>query len=55
MDVVNKRKTESTFLFLDAEKAFNRVEHTFLLEYLTVFGFGDRFRKWLNFPPQNYA
>lgn len=41
INVIKKGKTDSDFVFLDTEKAFDRVEHRFLLGALAAFGFGE--------------
>uniref|UniRef100_A0A4W5P160 Reverse transcriptase domain-containing protein n=1 Tax=Hucho hucho TaxID=62062 RepID=A0A4W5P160_9TELE len=35
------------FLFLDQEKAFDRVDHGFLYDTMSAFGFGDGFISWI--------
>ena len=34
-------------IFWDQEKAFDRIDHEYLLAALHAFGFGDRFVKWI--------
>lgn len=43
IDIVNKTKTPSLLLGLDAEKAFDRLNWTFMLETLGAFGFTGPF------------
>lgn len=47
IDLVNKNDDEACLLFLDQEKAFDRVSHDFLYSVLETFGFGDSFIHWI--------
>ena len=47
IDLVNKNNEEACFLFLDQEKAFDRVNHSFLFKVLQQFGFGESFIQWI--------
>ena len=47
IDLINKNKGKGAFIFLDQEKAFDRISHTFMLKTLRAFGFGDRFVNWV--------
>ena len=47
VDLINKDDSEGAFIFLDQEKAFDRVEHDFLYKTLAAFGVGDDFIGWL--------
>ena len=44
--IATKRDTPSMFLSLDAEKAFDRLDHAFLEQTLSHMGFNDRFIQW---------
>ena len=47
IDLVNKNDEEAALLFIDQEKAFDRVSHSFLYKILKKFGFGERFIHWV--------
>ena len=48
IDLVNKENIPAAFIFLDQEKAFDRVHHDFLYKTLRAFGFGDTFIHWIH-------
>ena len=52
IDLSNTENLDAAFIFLDQEKAFDRVDHQFLYRTLQAFGFGDTFIHWLS---QMYA
>ena len=39
--------TEAAFIFLDQEKAFDRVNHDFLFRTMEAFGIGEGFIQWV--------
>ena len=43
----NSRNIEAAILFLDQEKAFDRVDHHFLFQTLRHLNFGDYFISWI--------
>ena len=47
IDLANKNDEEAGLLFLDQEKAFDRVNHEFLFKVLEKFGFGNSFIHWI--------
>lgn len=47
IDLINKDDTEGALIFLDQEKAFDRVEHDFLFKTMSAFGIGDSFIDWI--------
>ena len=47
IDLANKNDEEAALLFLDQEKAFDRVSHEFLYKVLEKFGFGGSFIHWI--------
>jgi hypothetical protein len=47
IDLSNKNEEEAALLFLDQEKAFDRVSHNVMLKTLNHFGFGPNFISWI--------
>ena len=47
IDLTEKEDDEAAFIFLDQEKAFDRVDHDLLFLTLETFGFGNDFIKWI--------
>ena len=47
IDLVNLNNEKAAFIFLDQEKAFDRMSHKFILKTLRAFGFGENFIKWV--------
>ena len=47
IDLVDKEDTEAAFIFLDQEKAFDRVDHDFLYKTMEAFGIGPEFIGWV--------
>ena len=41
------KKGKAAFIFLDQEKAFDRMSHQFIFKTLRTFGFGENFIKWV--------
>ena len=48
IDLANKNDETAAFIFLDQEKAFDRVNHRFLFKTMHAFGIGDTFIKWVS-------
>ena len=47
IDLANKENLDAAFIFLDQEKAFDRVDHDFLYRTMSAFGIGDNFIHWV--------
>ena len=47
IDVINNENGEAAIIFLDQEKAFDRMSHTFLFKTLKKFGIGENFIDWI--------
>ena len=42
-----RENLEAAFIFLDQEKAFDRVNHNFLFKIMETFGIGESFLHWI--------
>ena len=49
LDMIDKTDEPGILVTLDQEKAFDRVDHDFLMSTLAKFGFGPSFCHWVNF------
>ena len=47
VQLANTENLESAFIFLDQEKAFDRVNHAFLYKTMHAFGIGPVFNHWI--------
>ena len=47
IEIANKEDEQTAFIFLDQEKAFDRVNHEFLYKTMQAFGIGDVFIQWV--------
>ena len=47
IDMANQEDLEAAFIFLDQEKAFDRVDHEFLYQTMKAFGIGENFITWV--------
>ena len=48
LDMIDKTNETGILVTLDQEKAFDRVDHDFLMRVLFKFGFGSSFRGWVS-------
>ena len=49
----NTKNIQAAMLFLDQEKAFDRVNHDFLIKTLNHFNFGEYFTNWVKIMPKD--
>ena len=47
IDLANKEDDTVAFIFMDQEKAFDRVNHEFLYKTMKAFGIGENFINWI--------
>ena len=47
IDLANKDDDTAAFIFIDQEKAFDRVNHNFLFKVMKSFAIGDNFINWI--------
>ena len=47
MNYVNRKKIETLLVCIDFCKAFDTLNHKFILNVLRIFGFGPNFVKWV--------
>ena len=48
IEMANRDDDTAAFIFLDQEKAFDRVNHNFLFKTMEAFGIGENFIKWVS-------
>ena len=48
IEMANRDDDTAAFIFLDQEKAFDRVNHKFLFKTMEAFGIGNTFIKWVS-------
>lgn len=48
LDMIDKTDETGILVTLDQEKAFDRVDHEFLMRTLAKFGFGPTFCQWVS-------
>ena len=48
IELANHDDETAAFIFLDQEKAFDRVNHKFLFKTMEAFGIGENFIKWVS-------
>lgn len=47
IELTESEKLEGYLIKIDQQKAFDRVDHKFLMKCLDKYGFGDKFKKWI--------
>ena len=47
IDAINNENSEAAFIFLDQEKAIDRISHNFIFKTLRKFGIGEDFIEWV--------
>ena len=47
IQIANEQELEAAFIFLDQEKAFDRVNHEYLFKTMKAFGLGEEFIHWV--------
>ena len=47
IDTINANGDKAAFIFIDQEKAFDRISHNFMIKTLIAFGFPENFIKWV--------
>ena len=47
IDKINKNDDAAAIIFLDQQKAFDRMSHSFVIKTLRHFGFGENFIQWV--------
>lgn len=47
IDAINSGRDGAALIFLDQEKAFDRMSHEFIFKTLEKFGFGNKFIEWI--------
>ena len=53
LEITNSLDIEGILLTADIEKAFDSINHSFLMRALEKFGFGNNFRKWIQMLMKN--